>query len=143
MKSENEPVSADEQVLRLIHPIYYKEDLPLPIQPEAFRPLDSGEEGLSVFRVACLNDPLDILAVVAEKKRPLYHIARLAFADLKTLGLSVLPDPIPAVPGHAILPELNSLAYRQNKVFWKQVQQRLAELASRDLVHRAGSAPLV
>lgn len=136
MKPEDAPVSADEYVLRLIHPIYYKADLTLPIQPEAFRPLDVGEAGLSVFRAECLHEPLDALAAIAEGKRSLYYIARLAIADLRTLGLSVQPDNILTVPGHAIIPELNTVAYHQNKVFWKQVQRQLAEMASRNVVHR-------
>lgn len=141
MKAEGEPVSADEQVLRLIHPVYYKADLVLPIQPEAFRPLDSGESGISVFRADCLNDPLDALTAIAEGKRALYYIARLAVADLKSLGLSVQPDPIAALPGHALIPELNTVAYHQNKVFWKQVQRQLAEWASCNLVPRLGRSP--
>lgn len=138
MKAEDEAVSADEQVLRLIHPVYYKADLALPIQPEAFRPLDSGETGLSVFRLDCLRDPLDALTAIAEGKRSLYYIACLAVADLKSLGLSVQPEPVAALPGHAIIPELNTIAYHQDKVFWKQVQRQLAELASRNIVHRPG-----
>jgi hypothetical protein len=121
MKAEDEPVTEDEFVLRLIHPVYYKASLDLPVQPEAFRPLDSGEAGISVFRATCLGSPAQTLAALPEAKRPLYYIARLSVRDLRALKLSVRPDPIAAVPGHALLPELNTTDYQRDKSFWKQV----------------------
>src|SRR5262245_24501576 len=136
MKSEDDPVSDDESVLRLIHPVYYNADLALQVQPEAFRPRDIGETGLSVLRPACLNSPAYALLVVTEGKRHLYSIARIAVADLHRLHLTVRPDRIEPVPGHAIIPELNTGDYQQNRQFWKEVQKQLAELASRDIVHR-------
>jgi hypothetical protein len=137
MKAEDEPISDDEFVLRLIHPRYFSVNLGIPIHPEAFRPLDSGEEGISVFRAACAT-PAQVLGVVAQEKRSLFYVARLAVSELKGLGLSVKPDRIEAVPGHAIIPEINTSDYRQNKLFWKGVQKKLAELASKEIVHRPG-----
>jgi hypothetical protein len=135
MTADEAPVAEDEWVLRLIAPAYYRAGLPLPIQPEAFRPLDKGEAGISVFR-ARFADPLQALTVVAESKRHGYYVARLAVLDLLALGLSVRPDPIEKAPGHAIIPELNTADYQGKKAFWKVVQRQLAELASKDIVHR-------
>src|SRR3954465_15675137 len=101
------PVDDDEYVLRLIHPVYYKASLPLPIQPEAFRPTARDTTGLSVFRLRFAT-PQDALLVVVEAKRPLYYVSRLSVRDLLRLGLRVTPDPIAVAPGHALMPELNT-----------------------------------
>jgi hypothetical protein len=54
----------------------------------------------------------------------------------RTLGLSVKPEPISEVPGHAVIPELNAVDYQANRPFWRTVQKQLAELASMDVVYR-------
>jgi hypothetical protein len=64
----------------------------------------------------------------------MYNIARLAVADVKRLQLSVIPDPIAALAGHALVPELNSVSYVSNKLHWKIIQKQLAELASHGIV---------
>lgn len=139
MKAENESVSDDEFVLRLVWGDYFKESLPLPIQPAAFEPKDSEPEGISVFRDSCLPSPADTLVVISPNKRNRYFLARLSVLDLRALGLTVRPDPIQAVPGHAVIPELNAVDCRTKKAFWRVVQKQLAELASRNIVYRPRS----
>lgn len=140
MKAESDPVTDDEFVLRLIWGDYFKPDLPLPIQPRAFEPKPREADGISVFRATFLKSPSDALTVIDEEKRGRYSIARLTVHDLLALGLTVRPDPIGTVPGHAVIPELNIAAYLSNKSAWKVVFKQLAERASRDIVHRP-SAP--
>jgi hypothetical protein len=134
MKTEHVPLSDDEFVLRLVWGDYYKLGLPLPVQPAAFQPRDSEVEGISVFREACLQSPEDALRVIATEKRDRYRLARLRVADLTKLGLSVQPDPIETVPGHAVIPELNAVAYRSDRLASKLLQTSLAELASRGVI---------
>ncbi len=136
MKAEHEPLTGDEFVLRLVWGDYYKAGLPLPIQPAAFQPRDSEVGGISVFREACLRAPEDTLRVIAPEKRSRYLLARLSVADLAKLGLSVRPDPIEAVPGHAVIPELNAVAHQADRLSSKLLQKRLADLASRGIVRR-------
>ena len=137
MKGEHEPVTGDEFVIRLIWGDYYKEGLPLPVQPAAFQPRNSEVEGISVFREACLSSPQDVLRVIAAEKRDRYQLARLRATDLAELGLSIKPEPIETVPGHAVIPELNATAYAANRLASKVLQKRLAELASRQIIARA------
>ena len=65
-----------------------------------------------------------------------YYVARISVRDLEKLGLTVQPDPIEGGPrGHAIIPELNSHAYKANKNLLKPILVELARLASADIVH--------
>jgi len=134
MGADEEPVALDESVLRLIHFCYYKAGLSLTVQPAAFRPTDDDTDGISVFR-SRFATPAQALTIVAEAKRHLYCVASLPVSDLHSLSLSVKPAPIEQVQGHAVIPELNSQAYQQNRNQWKPVQERLALLASKNLVH--------
>lgn len=136
MKEEFEPIALDELVLRLIWGDYFKPDLQLPVQPGAFEPRKSEAGGISVFRMACLQTPKDALKVIAQEKQAKYAIAMLAITDLQVLGLTVRLDPIDAVPGHAVVPELNSKDYKTEKARWRTIQKQLAELASRNVCHR-------
>lgn len=85
MKSEEDPVTPDESVLRLIWIDYFKPDLAMSVQPGAFEPRKNEIDGISVFRIACLNDPRDALAVIAEEKREKYAIAVLPVAGLAAI----------------------------------------------------------
>ena len=136
MSEDGEPAGAGGgSVLRLIHKTYYNADLPLPVQPEAFRPTDRDGDGLSVF----LNEeatPEQALQAVPAQKRGFYYVARIPIKDLQQLGLSVRPSPIEEAPGHALIPELNTEGYQQNRVVGKERQKKLAEIASANIVHR-------
>src|SRR5437763_16920 len=107
MKNEDDPISSDEMVIRLIWCDYFKPELNLPIQPGAFEPRKNETDGISFFRLACLSDPRDALNVIAEEKRERYAVALLPIAELTALGLTVQPAKIAKVPGHAVVAELN------------------------------------
>ena len=137
MKPETDPISDDEIVLRLVWRDYFKEGDNLPVKPRAFYPRGDEHSGISVFRAACVAGPADILAALPKaENRPRYAIAALAVADLKAFGLTVVPDQIAAVPGHAVLTELNSVGWAADKVFWQSVVEGLARLASRSIIHK-------
>lgn len=121
-------------MVRLVWGDYYKSDLPLPVQPAAFEPRKTETDGISVFRLACLNAPEDALAVIAAEKRARYAIALVPVSEIQALGMSVQPAPIPELPGHAVLPELNVLNAKADKVRWRTVQKQLAAVASRNVI---------
>ena len=58
----------------------------------AFRPTTNDATGLSVFRAGFLR-PEDTLANVDPAKRNDYYVARLAVANLLSLGLTAVADP--------------------------------------------------
>jgi len=79
-------------------------------------------------------DPLDAMAVFAPEKRDRYGIVLLSVADLAALGLTVLPVPITAVPGHAVLPELTITAATADRDVTRRVLADLARLANLRIV---------
>ena len=136
MIGEHDPVAPDEVVVRLVWTDYYSAGVVPPVLSRAFLPRADETDGISVFRAACLADPADALGVIAEAKRDKYAIALLPVPGLLALVLTVRPAPIAAVPGHAVLPELNVTAVRAGKDRWKAVMAQLAELASANVIRR-------
>jgi len=134
MKSEAEPVSLDEVVLRCIWGEYYDPALPLPIRDRAFAPRRDESDGISVFRLACVRLAEDVLTVFAESKRDSYGIAIVSVVDLAALGLSVALSPIADIKGHAVIPELNADRCRVDKLWCDGIRKRLAVLASARMI---------
>jgi hypothetical protein len=134
---ERDPVDDGEFVYRRIHRAFLNPTAPIPIQFPAFRPTPYDTTGLSVFRARFLVQPQDTLADAAPGKAKDYYVARLAVRDLRSLGLTVVPEPDPAGPlGHAVIAELSWSAYQAQKQRWKPILVELAKLASADIVHR-------
>jgi len=139
MEDELQPVDDGEFVYRRIHRQHFQPGIPSCVLVTAFRPTDDDKSGLSVFRQRFVQ-PVDTLLSVKEEKRKDHYVARLAVADLRKLGLSVVPDPDPLGPhGHSLIPELTTQAYHADKRRWKDLQEELAKLASADIVHRPDS----
>jgi hypothetical protein len=138
MKDEAEPITPDEFILRLIWADFLK-PRQVPISRRAFEPKPTETDGISFYRLACLNNPLDALAAIKDPaKRPKYGIALLAVKDILALSLTIIPkrDPNSPVPGHVVIPELNTINCISDKAHWYSVQQKLAELASKNIIHR-------
>lgn len=129
------PVAPDEWLVRLVWEDRVTDGVPV-ISPNAFEPRKNETDGISLFRRACLADPADALAGISEEKRARYAIVLIPLTLLAELGLTVRPDPIPAAPGHVVVPELNISAYRANKAHFTPIKLRLAEAASANIVQR-------
>ena len=129
MSDESDPVTTDEHVLRQIHTTRYDPSLPVPVRRDAFEPNKLDTTGISVFR-----ERFTTAANLANYGRQpgRYYIARLSVRDLWGLGLTVIPAPVKGgIPGHAVIPELNSSTAKKRS---KELQRDLAKLASRDIV---------
>lgn len=135
MSEDRDQVEDAESVLRRIHKIYYNTGAVTPVQPEAFRPTERDVDGLSVFRERFVS-AAHVLADVAEGKRASYFIARLAVRDLRALNFTVVPAPRMDLAGHAVIAELNWTSYQKDKPRLKELQAKLAQLASQGIVHR-------
>jgi hypothetical protein len=136
---ETDPVDDGEFVYRRIHPIYFDPSLPIPVQREAFRPNQNDTTGLSVFR-ATFAQPGDAMANLDPDKAKDYYVVRLAVRDLRKLGLTVSPEPVPGgPPGHAVVPELSWTAYQAQKQQSKTILVELAKLASTDIIRTPGT----
>lgn len=147
MKSEDEPITADEWLLRRV----WKSSFPTPTCPnfsnETFKPRYKGNDidsdGISLYREACLTAAGDILSEVSEQKRADNGIVRVSVAFIQSLGLTVLSKPEPPIKGHVVIPELNADAYEKDKKRLMPLILKLATEASRDdnIVLRPQASP--
>jgi hypothetical protein len=128
------PVEEHEFVLRRIHRNAYNSNLDSPILRIAFQPNQNDDTGLSVFRERFV-DATGTLADIAPEKRDAYFVARLAVLDLRSIGLTVVPEPQPQGPrGHAVIPELSWQAFGAEKHALKAKQLQLAKWASAAII---------
>ncbi len=129
MSDECDPVTTDEHVLRQIHTTRYDPSLPVPVIRTAFEPNKNDRTGISVFR-----ERFTTAAELATygSQPGCYYVARLSVRDMRPLGLTVIPAPVKGgLPGHAVIPELNSSTDKRRS---KELQRDLAKLASLDIV---------
>ena len=133
MKAETDPITDDEWLIRLVWGNRLTNRVPV-ISPNAFEPRDTETEGISFYRLACLNDPTDALIPIQELKRPRYAIVKIPVTVFRELNLSVQPDPSADVPGHVVVPEINITGYKADKARFTPIKLRLAEVASENIV---------
>jgi hypothetical protein len=136
MKLEDEPITDDESLLRRVWRDRFRTDSVPVISPGAFEPRwkgrDIDSDGISLYRSACLNHATDILAGVADDKRPSIAIVRMSVGFLKSLGLSVVCRPRSAIPGHVVIPELSADHYKTEKGKFTPILKALADEASKE-----------
>ena len=132
MSEEQLSVDVTEYVLRRIHKDHVDITLRIPFRPAAFKPTESDQDGLSVYRERFVS----AAEVAAGGRTPgAYYVVRLAVQDLHRLHLSVVPAPGP-LPGHAVIPQLNRAFYASDKQRSKNLQLELCRVASQAIVHR-------
>ncbi len=135
------PVQPTESVYRRINVCYYSRNNELSVSPQAFKPTGDDEYGISVVRTDFTSKPADALCRVDVNKLNSYHVASIPVQEFITLSLSVVEDALlgepdlPDVPGHALVSELNTIAYRSRKQEMLDKMVELAKIASRNIVH--------
>lgn len=130
MKSEDEPITADEWLIRLVFGDRVRPDRTPIISLSSFEPRSNEGTGISLFRRACLADPVDALGGIAEAKRDRYAIVQVRAALIYQLPCTLRIDPIPQVAGHLPVPEINHGAYKADKPRLQSWFLRLAHEAS-------------
>jgi hypothetical protein len=135
MKSEGDPITEDEWLLRRVRIEQFRTDKSPIISPNAFEPRVKGRDpdtdGISLYRAACLSDPSEVLETVSPARRHEYGIVRVPVSFIKSLGLSVHPKPDNRIKGHVVIPELNSPAYEAAKASFTPKKEKLAVEASK------------
>lgn len=134
MTTETAPVAPDEMLIRLVWKSFYKPADRVAVRPSAFTPWADETDGISLFRLACLPSAEAALAVMAPDKQARYAVTLLPAAAVYSLGLTVTPAPIPAVPGHAVIPELNCVVEVADPRRVQDLKFELAKLASANVV---------
>src|SRR5262245_23162736 len=114
MKAEHEPITPDEWLIRCVIKVRVKGDPPV-VSASAFEPRTSKKDptkneagGISLFRRACVAAPADVLLAFKETMRSEYALVQIPVALIFALGLTVRPSRISQVPGHVVIPEINS-----------------------------------
>jgi hypothetical protein len=132
MSAEQDAVDVQEYVLRRIHKSNYDAQLRVAVKPVAFKPTESDEDGISVYRERFVA-PAEVAA--AGRTPGAYYVARLAVEALQALGITVVPTP-GDLHGHAVLAELNRPFHEKEKQRSRELQLKLAELASQAIVYQ-------
>lgn len=134
MKTEAEPISDDEWLLRRVHKMRFRtEKVPL-ISPTAFEPRlkgrDPDTDGISLYRAECLESVEESLETIDADKRGEHGIVRVQVKTLRAMGLDVSPIPDSRVKGHVVIPGLNSTDYAAAKAKFTPTLLSLAKAAS-------------
>lgn len=116
---DSDAVADDEVILRRIpRSKSWYNPATKQLEDEAFAPLRNDKDGISVSRRRSDGNPsflTDAQVGISGLSKSGYFVAALRVRDVRRLGLSVIPDPIPPGnpdglpenPGHALIPELN------------------------------------
>jgi hypothetical protein len=136
MKSERDPIADDEWLLRRVRAESFRTNRSPSISPNAFEPRIKGRDpdtdGISLYRAACVSDPSEVLGTIAPERRHEYAIVRVPVTLLKSMGYTVLPKPDERIPGHVVIPELNSTDYAADKAKFTPQKLKLAVEASKE-----------
>lgn len=136
MKSEDDPITDDEWLLRRVRVEMFRTGKLPVISPNAFEPRIKGRDpdtdGISLYRAACLADPSEALATIPSERLHEYGVVRIHISFLKSLNLTVLSKPDQRVKGHVVIPQLNSGDYESDKARFTPIKVQLATEASKD-----------
>lgn len=147
MTDQSDPVSGDEYILRRVPHIpqnpWIFPDSPQPVDKLAFRPTDDDEGGISVFRELFVSAE-EIAARNREGKGKECWVLRIRVSDLLGFPISVevVPDPLEGdgLPGHSLIPQLNTDLRKNNRRTCGDLQQRIASvLTNDDIVSQPGA----
>ena len=137
MKDQSDPITPDEWLLRRVHKNEFRPTEPPSIDKYAFKPNVAGnypdEYGISLFRLACIENVEQIFAKTPASKRERYGVVRVLVSRLLEFGLIPIrddDDEKPIVLGHVVIPELNSINYIDDKDAILPLMDRLADHAS-------------
>jgi hypothetical protein len=128
MMGETDPVGDDEYVFRRVLAQDVNEsNAESPVARTGFRPNAQDVNGISVYREAFVtSNEID----EAGRKPGEYYIFRLNVRELReVIGVDVIPDPMPPLPGHCLIPEVRHGLKGREKLLCKEVQRKLAVLA--------------
>jgi len=128
-KAETDPITDDEFLLRRIRRERLRPDQTPIISFKAFEPRTKGREpdvdGISMFRLACLANPGAIVGDATDN-----GVVQIPASELRRLGLTINSSPVPSIPGHVVIRELNAAEWLNSKNRLKMIAEELAVVAS-------------
>jgi hypothetical protein len=125
--NEQAPVRDDEYVYGRVLMMYVDEDQKMPVAVGGFEPTKHDGTGISVYRAGFVTPE----EVDHEGRRHgEYYVVRLCVGDIRAAGMDVVPNPMPPLAGHALIPEIRYGLKGDAKQQFKKLRQRLASLAN-------------
>jgi len=131
VQEQRDEVASDETLYRRIHPNMFSRSKNRPAFSQ-FMPREwkSDEQrgdvdGLSVSRASIT--PLAVAARCRHTGRE-FPVATLETRFVRSLGLSVQPKPVQLDSGHAVIPEMNSIARRRSEEAERWMEERAKKL---------------
>ena len=127
----NDPIQAEEIILRRIPEAKMSSDAPRRPMPDAFDPHKKDTDGLSVYRehFHSAEEVCDFRTVSKNKA----WVAKLKASSIFALGLTIEPDPLDEIQGqrrkqvgHCLIKEMNAANSKSDKV--EQWKRHLAAL---------------
>jgi len=112
MKHEDTDVTDDEFLVRLV--IEHKFRLvgtEYRLKEGIFNPSNNDTDGLSFYRLSCLNSPIQSLDSKKLESHDLFGLVKVTVATIRSLGWNVVRSKEELCPGHVILPQINSEDY--------------------------------
>lgn len=130
MKADTDRITSDEWLLRIVHHQRIVAAEVPPVRPSAFEPRAPGTKvkhpdltGISLYRLACLSDPSDVLAHMADDRKRLNGVVGFRLAELAGIQVHLLDSTVrnlsvraeagaaglngeAPIPGHVVVPEL-------------------------------------
>jgi hypothetical protein len=133
MKSEEEPIADDEVLLRRVYYDRFPTNHNNEFSPRTFEPRTKGDnrdvDGISLYRLDCLGSADDVLKHLDEEKRSKNGLVGFRAGKLRALGFNFVSKPTD-IPGHIVVPELNSVDYEKQKSCLTPKLVDVAKLAS-------------
>lgn len=112
MKHEDSEVTDDEYLVRIVHEFKFtRSGSGLRLKAGVFKPSSSDTDGLSFFRLDCLQVPIESLDSMKAENRHLFGLVKVAVATIRSLGWDVVNNREPRCPGHVIVPQINDADY--------------------------------
>lgn len=141
LKNESEPITDDEWLVRRVPANRFRDHKVPYVSPGAFEPRIKGEapdeEGISLYRLACLGGIEPVLEFIGEpKKQALTGFVQLRVSDIRSLGLTIVADRDSDLQGHVVIPELCAEAWRETA---KRTERHLPDVFCAIMLTRLSS----
>ena len=140
MKTEDDAIEDEELLLRRSLVEWVDLNLELPVSRVVFRPTEDDSTGISFFR-EFFSTPAEVVELtekLGRRPRNDYCVIRMPVCSIRDNGMSINPDPIELLKGHALLPEIKSTLRRQSKKYQVRLASWINQNLNQDSIYYCG-----
>ncbi len=115
MKHEDSEVTDDEFLVRLVIDHKFRQiGTEYRLKEGVFNPTNNDTDGLSFYRLSCLNSPFQSLDSKKPESHDLFGLVKVTVETIRSLGWDVVKSKEARCPGHVVVPQINSEDYGKN-----------------------------